>query len=342
MCIDSSRFAPPNVPADWSPDPRRVWSQRKESNAPAKPQDAAERGRLLGEAKLPGPPPMIAAYLGEQAAKRLQAQAARAEAPKSRPLTVHPLEPETAVRALEAFVPVGSDSEKHARYKAYLQAYIHQSSYAPPDGIDNIQEELDEFFETAQRCRPMQGAMANRFTSSTVLQADTPGLGGFLSREAAQPKAEARMENLTPLTPAQEAARAGEFGAQTRTVQLWNPPRLLCKRLGAEPPHPDYQENEMEQIMQKFGAEPEVPVPESEPAPDFVFAPMNEETEQANDAALTEERPSLDLFKAVFESDDEKEEPTAVPLKRKPDPTKPKKKSKDRRVGPLTFDPDDV
>lgn len=322
-----------------------MWAKSEPGPAPEKPRDAAHRGRLLGEAKLPGPPPVITAYLSEQAAKRVQSQAAQAEEAHARPLTVHALEPDTAVRALEAFVPVGTDAAKQARYKAYLEASIALRSYTPPDGIEHVQEELDEFYETAQRYRPVQGAMANRFTSSSILQADTPAQGGFLPREAAQPKTEAPLEDATPRTPAQQAAREGAFGDRTRTVRRWNPPRLLCKRLGVDPPHPEQSENEMEHILHKFGADTPAPAAarEPSPAPAFVFAPPSEAAEKAQEAALTEERPSLDLFKAVFASDSEDDEvPAPVPLKRKPDAAKPKKKAKGARVGPLTFDPDDL
>lgn len=328
-------FHAPSVPKDWQPDPRRVWAQSEKREAEA-PKHAADRGRILGEAKLPGPPPAIAAYLGEKAAQRMQAATLPPAPPK--PLHVPALDAETAVRALENFVPVGSDTEKHERYKTYLQAYANHTTYTPPDGV--VQDELDEFFETAERHRPVRGAMASRFTSSTLLQPDTPGTGGLMGTEEARAQAPAPVAAAQlPRTPAQEAARAGDFGDRTRTVTRYVPPKLLCKRLGVAPPYTEPEQDDTQRVLDKFGAAPE-PTPEADAEPEFVFVPHSEAAEQAAEEEYQEARPSLDLFKAVFESDDDDDEPTA-PRKRKTDAGKPKKKAKDRRVGPLTFDLDD-
>ncbi|WFD00302.1 hypothetical protein MYAM1_003050 [Malassezia yamatoensis] len=355
MSSPAQWFDPPKVPKDWTPDPRRVWTQfllTKPSNQPTNP---AERAKLLGEARLPGPPPKITTYLGEQAAKRIEALATYQPDSSEKALEIPSLEPSTAARALEAFVAVGPDSDKHARYKSYLEAFANQQTYIPPEGVEHLQEELNEFNEAAQRYRPTQGSMASRFTSSTVLKADMPGEGGFLSAEAAQPKFEEPIESQVPKTLAQQAARAGEFGYRTRSMEFWNPPRLLCKRLGCEPPHGDLSDDPMKQVREKFGGQSETASTESGDTQlpsesEYVFAPINDATERATEAALREERPSMDLFKAVFESDndDHGDEEDAIHenkiptlLKRKQHNTNPKRKTKGHRVGPLTFDLDD-
>ncbi|WFD44197.1 hypothetical protein MPSI1_002863 [Malassezia psittaci] len=348
-------FDPPDVPKDWTPDPRRVWTQFLPTKPSNQPRDPAERARLLGEARLPGPPPKITAYLGEQAAKRIEISAIYQPESTEKKLDIPPLDPSTAARALEAFVPVGSDSVKHARYKSYLEAFANQQTYVPPENVERLQEELNEFNEAAQRYRPTQGSMASRFTSSTVLKADMPGEGGFVSAEAAQPKFEEPIESQVPKTLAQQAARAGEFGYRTRSIEFWNPPRLLCKRLGCEPPHGDLSDDPMKQVRERFGGQSESTSTESGDGQDsseseYVSAPISDATERATEAALREERPSMDLFKAVFESDndDQEDESDAIHenklpilLKRKQRDSKPKRKIKGHRVGPLTFDLDD-
>ena len=75
-----------------------------------------------------------------------------------------------------------------------------------------------------------------------------------------------------------------------------------------------------------------------------MFAEPSEEQVSARERELQEARPPRDLFKAVFESDDEDEDDAPEPsqslrpafAKRKA-PAAPKKK-KAKRLGPLTFD----
>ncbi|WFD28660.1 hypothetical protein MNAN1_003673 [Malassezia nana] len=334
--------APP-VASDWRPDPRRVWDACSVVEAPQRPTSAADRGALLGEAPHPGPPPAISQFLQAKAQARQAADAGPLQA-----LTVHRIDAETARRALAAFRSTGAEPAKEARYRLYLQSVEQGTAYTPDTaGMPGreAQEELDEFFEMASRHRPVHGDMAARFTASTTVQESLPVAGGLQSAETLRAAAAEAKPNAAPpvpavLSPAQIAARKGEFGALTRSVVPLQPPRLLCKRLGV--PIPQAQGAAPADDVDA-PTEPAMRAPDEVPSSDYVFTEPSEEQALAWEQALQEERPPRDLFKAVFESDEEGETPTSTqvlrttfPKRKASAPTKKKKKA--LRTGPLTFD----
>lgn len=359
---------PPAPPAGWTPDPRRVWTQFPHTAPAQAPQRAEERRTILGEAPQPGPPPVVSNYLSAKAQERLRAAKANApasaapgaatDAPPAEPTAVRvpSLDPETARRALQGFTS-GADPAKDARYRAYLKQAERNDpeppAPAPGQSAAELQAELDEFHQTASIFRPVSGAMANRFTTAST--------GGSATRDAPR---------LPEISPAQRAAREEKFGPLTRSETPFRPPRLLCKRLGVPPPQHDEDEAPeapeedaaFAQAFARFGAAP--PGREAEPPGGVSAAAVSTEAEEQaalrEDAALHEERPPLDLFRAVFageESDEEIESGSAtqqdasVPhvqfqRRRKAEDAavsgvKPKAKRKERRVGPLTFDLDE-
>ncbi|WFD20951.1 hypothetical protein MCAP1_003206 [Malassezia caprae] len=348
MLPSEPQWPAPPVPSDWRPDPRRVWdAHRTEAKQPVRPATAADRGAILGEAQHPGPPPAISQFLHAKAQARLKANAG-----PDHSLDVHSIDAETARRALAAFRPPGADPAKEARYRAYLECYEKGTAYAPDTpglSLAEAQQELDEFFESASRHRPVHGDMAARFTTSTIVQESLPVAGGLQSaaalRAAAAEAAPTKTAAPAPaLTAAQAAARNETFGAQTRNVVPFYPPRLLCKRLNVPNPHPDGPEREAP------AGDVDGPLPAQNPsgsddaASEYVFAKPSEEQVSAMERELQEARPPMDLFKAVFESDDDDEADASEPTQKlhtaftKRKAPAPAKKKKAKRGGPLTFD----
>lgn len=353
MLPPEPQWPAPPVPSDWRPDPRRVWDAYREApaTAPARPASAADRGAILGEAQHPGPPPAIAKFLHAKAQARREAEAGPVTS-----ITVHRIDAETARRALAAFRPTGAEPGKEARYRQYLECFQQGTTYTPPSqalALPDAQQELDEFFESASRHRPVHGDMAARFTTSTTVQESLPVLGGLQSAAALRAAAAVVAPNDTSTAPApalsaaQAAARSESFGPLTRNVVPFYPPRLLCKRLGVPNPYPHGPEHEAP-TNEADNSSPAQPRGGMDETPsDYVFAEPSEEQAAAHERELQEARPPRDLFKAVFESDEE-DEAVDVPetaqalrtsfTKRKA-PTAAKKK-KAQRTGPLTFDLD--
>lgn len=347
-CPPERTFPPPPVPANWKPDPRRVWADDERAPLP-KPQRAAERRAVLGEPAPPGPPPVVADYLSRKTRERL-ARAQEAGTSQLTAVRVPPLDAATAQRALDA-PRVSADHAQDARFRDYLATQIEGKGRMPrlaPGDLAAQQRELDEFQQAAAIFRPVSGAMASRFTASTTMH-ESVGEGGLhvpvrapaerleqaqRASEAARQQAAERAAEAQR-TPAQRAARAGHFGAATRIETHFQPPALLCKRLGVPPP----------KVEAEVGGDPGAP-PDLAPPDLAPHVPPNPTPEVAfieNDVD-TAERPPVDLFRAVFDVDDADD--PLLQFKRRPDTLSaaPKKKSR-RRTGPLTFDPaqdDDV
>ncbi|PKI86018.1 hypothetical protein MVES1_000098 [Malassezia vespertilionis] len=239
------------------------------------------------------------------------------------------------------------DTAKHARYKTYLHANMNQTLYKPDMSVHPtellLQTELDEFFEMASRYRPIQGEMASRFTTSVAMESDPNLEGGlYIPSKNTQPPTIPKVPELKPepdvkkdLTSAQQAAQKGEFGPLTRSLEPFHPPRLLCKRFGVPNPYPndDTPQDDIAKAMDRFG---QTYTTNDEDAFTFIHS---EAAERADEDALQHVRPTLNLFKAVFESDEEEVVPSAP--KRKSEKTRVKKKTKNYKMGPLTFNMDE-
>ncbi|WFD36722.1 hypothetical protein MCUN1_003609 [Malassezia cuniculi] len=358
------KYTAPSIPEGWSPDPRRVWDNTKHTPH-AKPQRAAERRVILGEAAPPGPPPVIANYLSTKTKERME----RAKASGPTQITavrVPKLDKTTAQRALEAQTSTRSDRAQDARFRDYLETQIEDKGRMPklaPGDLEAQQRELDEFHQAALIFRPASGAMASRFTTGTS-QVDHIGRGGLYvpsrSREEyeqdvqtkkeasdAARKKEAERIADEQRTPAQKAARAGRFGKETRTETRFQPPALLCKRFGVKQP-------EMEETLTNDAPLTDAPLTAALAAPAVsAAATANTTVTVATDAedidssivaredtTIAQEKPPVDLFRAVFDVDASDDEDAVLqPFKRRTDTSSapPKKKSR-ARTGPLTFD----
>lgn len=166
------------------------------------------------------------------------------------------------------------DPVKQARYTLYLQyqasgtATTTSSPFGPrtlPSGkqqtVSELNRELNEYAQAARVFKPVGGMLGSRFQSSVSGSLDVPKVEPGLYQPP--PKADkatssgdalrdtygdasASANDFPPrgvvpepqLTPAQQAARAGNFGpGTTRTTKVFRPARLLCKRFGVRDPH---------------------------------------------------------------------------------------------------------
>lgn len=252
-----------------------------------------------------------------------------------------PLDRPTANAALRGFQPYSSastspDPIKQARYTLYLQyeasenASTTSSPFGPrvlPDGrlqtIEELNRELYEYSQAARVFKPVSGMLGNRFQSSQSGSLDLPKAEPGLYQPP--PKAEASKAssladkygdatagNAKPpepeLTPAQQAARAGNFGPLTRTTTVFRPARLLCKRFGVRDPHEARRDEGGSAVGGKwgeatangrdFGAGPAQPIGQS--AIDEMMQSSGFRRFQAASKEVEEDAP--EVAKGVFET----------------------------------------
>ncbi|BGP21255.1 G-patch and DUF1604 domain containing protein [Rhodotorula toruloides] len=186
-------------------------------------------------------------------------------------LFVPPIDRPTASAALRGFQPYSSastspDPVKQARYTLYLQyqssgeASTTSAPFGPrqlPNGkmqtVTELNRELSEYAQAATVFKPISGMLGNRFQSSKAASLDVPKIEPGLYQPPPKVAAASSTTDLAStygdastsppkppepaLTPAQQAARAGNFGPLTRTTSRFRPARLLCKRFGVRDPY---------------------------------------------------------------------------------------------------------
>jgi G patch domain-containing protein 1 len=248
-------------------------------------------------------------------------------------------EPHIAKAALQGFRPFSGNPEKQARYTAYLQSQASPGSGLslqpnPGQSTHDFTQELSEYAKSAVIFKPISGAMAGRFVSASITESAPQYQEGFYRPSTGDTIG----TEPTPSTSAPEkpeetnsrayAAKSGMFGAMTREVKVWQPAKLLCKRFGVKDPNP---EPESDLTKESNSLPPAAPAPSWTPesaaagvsvlnssvdktgtnegnsrrgARDLANIGLGEDDHQGEDT-LTYERPSMDIFKAIFASDGE-------------------------------------
>jgi len=249
-------------------------------------------------------------------------------------------EPHVAQAALQGFQPFTSNPDKQSRYAAYLHAHAEPGSGAsmptrlPNQTPETYAFEMSEFAKAAALFRPISGAMAGRFTSAAVLEVGPKIVEGLHTPSAAQASKETEQEPVAEEEkekkeeePKVHAARMGMYGPMTREVKSWQPARLLCKRFGVKDPDPEMHFDtpgastsaaaDVSQSTDAMGGAGGVGtggVTDVQPGPaasrgkrDLANIGLGDDDGQGDDI-LTYERPPMDIFKAIFASDDEESE----------------------------------
>ncbi|KAL5492333.1 hypothetical protein ACEPAI_3780 [Sanghuangporus weigelae] len=216
-------------------------------------------------------------------------------------------------------------------------------SRMPGQAADAFMRELEDYARSARIFKPVSGAMAGRFTRAAVMDTSAQTAGGlhrpteegsYLSMPG---ETEKEAEPEKEESPKENAARLGMYGPLTREVKPWIPARLLCKRFGVKEPEVELpSEAEASGVAsgkdnwQKDGV---LPIAEATEAgftgstrigengtanengsTDISNTPgrrdignigLGDEDETQGQDILTYERPGMDIFKAIFASDEE-------------------------------------
>ncbi|KAG9031825.1 hypothetical protein FRB95_002270 [Tulasnella sp. JGI-2019a] len=232
----------------------------------------------------------------------------------------------------------------------------------PGQTIDEFNKELSDYTKAAMIFKPATGAMANRFTSAVmtdvapnaILGLHTPSTQGYLNTPAKEDEDAANKEEKEEDDPKKYAAKMGMYGKLTRETTTWQPSRLLCKRFGVKdpttipgapepPPFEQGQANPAAFTGSSKGSagkpsglatsieeitgqkEDRVPRPNAVVKPgrtDLANIGLGEDETQGRDT-LTYERPPMDIFKAIFASDDEDSSDDEEEYRGQPSSTKP-------------------
>lgn len=208
-------------------------------------------------------------------------------------------------------MPYGDDLVKQDRYKSYLSSQTYNSKNPNPTlrlgSVEDINKELVDFAASARIFKPMSFAMSNRFTSgstslaATDLKQPKPGLHHFAP---IIPAVEQPVEEAQPKTAKEHAAFTDNHGAATRTTGMFYPEKLLCKRFGVPNPHPDGEPKPEPPRTETWEITPDLPQEEGTRRPTSLGeVGMADDSEQGRDT-LSYVKPSIDIFKAIFESEE--------------------------------------
>ncbi|KAF5316646.1 hypothetical protein D9619_006245 [Psilocybe cf. subviscida] len=249
------------------------------------------------------------------------------------PVQLTKLEPHIAQAALRGFQPFTTDPAKQRRYTLYLESQANQDGSAPPlarlpqQGVDEFTKELEDYAKAASLFKPISGAMAGRFTSAAVIDFGPKVVEGLHQPSQAEieaKEAERLKEEEEKISPKAHAAKMGMYGPLTREKKPWQPAKLLCKRFNVKEPaieglaeptpgpsqagpsftHPEPDMSASASAPADInGPSDTMPVQRTGPR-DLANIGLGEDETQGQDT-LTYERPSMDIFKAIFASDDE-------------------------------------
>lgn len=265
-----SRFTPPKIPEGWksSKSPSSATASTSVQNgyqstaqvAAAAKLSPKSRAALLGETQLPGK--SVFDYLNPAARNRI----ASATNNHSLPPALSEAEPNPAIRSIKTlaslvpqlaretamtalgrgstgWMPYAEDLDKRTRYRAFLEVRASLRpegtlpERAPGANNDDWVNEMKEFAHAAEIFKPMTGAMASRFTSSSSapkLASDNIKLEDVPDGTVDPPLI--TQHTAKAKTPAEEAAAMGMYGPLTRSMENFYPSRLLCKRFNVRPP----------------------------------------------------------------------------------------------------------
>ncbi|KAF8948314.1 hypothetical protein BGZ47_005616 [Haplosporangium gracile] len=249
------------------------------------------------------------------------------------------IEKSAAEAALQGFIPFSDDVSKQQRYKQYLniQAGLSAEKIEMVEGFsgEDMNKELNEFVQAARIFKPLSTLMSSRFTTASKVvefQQPAPGLrtgadikSSPVEKSSSGHRPTERME--IPKSQAAKAAEMGMFGPLTRSMVDFYPNKLLCKRFNVADPHPEHKDVEpdtakdlldkatmdsmlMEGSLARFSLSREILVSTQNEASsttgllDDGTVPEMEQEQGGLSIQVPQERPPLDIFKAIFDDSD--------------------------------------
>ncbi|KAI0675593.1 hypothetical protein C8Q78DRAFT_1005437 [Trametes maxima] len=246
------------------------------------------------------------------------------------------LHPSVAKAALQGFQPFTADPVKQSRYTAFLSFQAEHTSGDPIDNIgfgplpgqstEEFNKELQDYAKSATVFKPLSGAMAGRFRSAVTVE-----MGPKVIEGLHQPQASSAHDDAQ-----------GDYAEEKKEEdpKPWQPARLLCKRFGVKEPEVDTTglagaasaDFEFATTVAKkegwddggatadaaSGAAPAMIAAAASSGSsadtggdtrrngprDLANVGLGEDETQGQDI-LTYQRPAMDVFKAIFASDDE-------------------------------------
>ncbi len=355
---ETHNIAIPKPPPGWKSSKTHAKEEGIDSHsAPSQDRsrlsalDPKSRAALLGEAQLPGK--SVFDFLSSAARDRIASASGRqdlpaalGEAPTPLPASLSsnetsrlksalpPLDTDVAVAALRrgttGWMPYSDDTDKQARYRAFLEYKAGVSDVLPKGASgmsqDDVIKELYEFAQAAQVFKPMTGLMASRFTTSRAPLEPSMGDAGQDTVAPTEP-------TIKQEDPAEAAAKIGMYGQMTRSTHAFLPTRLVCKRFNVsqpanvQPDNPEAKPGEtnqpaasldrlqimpkaaMDKLMHQSSTMPGALKTVAHGATERVAESQTVETkvEVERNEALESERPGEDVFRAIFGSDDDDE-----------------------------------
>ncbi|KAF9580338.1 hypothetical protein BGW38_003055 [Lunasporangiospora selenospora] len=340
-------FDAPRVPQDYVPhhefegDLKPIFPLDKHQQQKL---TADDRAVVLGETPIDAPKRSVFEYISAENKNRLDSvlgfvlDTDGEKHMRKDHWEVPQIEKAAAEAALQGYMPFGDNIAKQNRYKQYLniQAGLSDEVIVRVEGFtgENMMKEMSEFVQAARIFKPMSIAMASRFTSSSgpveVAKAEA-GLRASQSTEGNEkpyikPVAIERME--VPKSQAAKAAAMGMFGPLTRTVSDFFPVKLLCRRFNVPNPHPEHKESGPEPVKNLLDKDTMDKIvldrrpgegirDEESPTTGVGDTPVSsanatEEAQEQDSTAqlgeISQERPPMDIFKAIFDDSDEDED----------------------------------
>ncbi len=195
----------------------------------------------------------------------------------------------------------------------------------PPAGLTEweINRHDKIFQETANKFKPLHDMMSQRFVRGTTQIGDRT-----LSADKAKQQQEHKVDEY------QETAAAMKmYGKLTRKVEEWFPSGLLCKRFNLRNPHAGKKKIEKKSTAtEQLIAAIEFPtLPDAKPeeqqqevqtnAPMESYVPSQEEAEEDTEELPPIEKPSIDIFKAIFENEEDNDAMEKAKFYEAPPPT---------------------
>lgn len=256
----SEKIPMPKVPPSWKPS-KIITKEKKTGDensinrpVPSKsPHNPTTRAAALGETALPGKSifdyissgnrdriadaskkPALPAGLGQLPDSNVSSKSTRRHDGPSAYYVTKEIAVGALHRSMLRGMPYSDDVDKLMRYRHFLQlsaGLISDSQGSTSDVEDGImQNEYQEFAQTAKVFQPISNAMATRFTSSSA----TPD--NAQKQSSSGPMTSGKPLATGDIDSAEAAARSGMYGTMTRKIIDFYPTRLVCKRFGVQQP----------------------------------------------------------------------------------------------------------